>query len=159
MDKGYGSISDSFPRSRLILWSSLAVFVGGMIYLLFRPAEVHFFNWFSSLDLDQWLANVRGHSLSLTYVMPHWFVYSLPNGLWAYAYTLLILLIWKGSRSSMKYIWYLSIPVLVFGFELLQANGTLPGTFCPYDLSWGAMGITLGYVTMYLNRNTLKFRR
>lgn len=153
MERDYDHISPTFSRSSYLLWSTLAVLAGGIIYMLFRPTEAIFLNWFQTLGLENWLDTARGNSLSLTNNLPNWFVYSLPNGLWAYAYTLLIFVIWKNSASLMRYFWYLSIPVLIFGFELLQLSGTLPGTFCLVDLSWGAMGIALGVFTAFL-KNT-----
>ena len=151
MNKAYGHISTGVSRSSYVLWSTIAVVAGGIIYMLFRPTEANFLNWFQTLGLENWLDTARENSLSLTHNLPNWFVYSLPNGLWAYAYTLLILIIWKKSASLMRYFWYLSIPVLIFGFELLQLSGTLQGTFCLFDLSWGAMGIALGGFTAFLN--------
>jgi len=59
----------------------------------------------------------------------------------------------------MKYFWYLSIPVLVFGFELLQLSGDLPGTFCWSDLLWGALGITLGFLSVYKINYNLNLSR
>lgn len=159
MYKSYGYISNSFSRSSYILWSSIAVLAGGFIYIFFRSTEADFLNWFSSVGMENWLAVAREKSLSLTHVLPRWFVYSLPNGLWAFAYTLIILIIWKGSSSYVRYFWHLSIPVLVFGFELLQLTGNLPGTFCPYDLTWGAMGITVGSLTIYRKNYNLNLIR
>lgn len=159
MDKSFSHSSNHLSRSRTIFLSSLAVLAGGIIYILFRPVEAIFLNWFSSVGMEEWLAVAREKSLSLTHLLPQWLVYSLPNGLWAFAYTLIILIIWKGSSSYMRYFWFLSIPVLVFGFELLQLTGSLPGTFCFYDLTWGAMGITIAFLTVYLNNYKLNLLR
>jgi hypothetical protein len=161
MNKSYGHISTGFSgatgfsSTRHILWSTIAVIAGGIIYMLFRPTEALFLNWFSTIGMENWLESARENSLSLSHNLPNWFVYSLPNGLWAYAYTLLILIIWKESSSLIRYFWYLSIPVLIVGFELLQLTGTLQGTFCLFDLSWGIMGIVLGVLTVYLKNYKL----
>ncbi len=48
----------------------------------------------------------------------------------------------------MKYFWFLSIPILVFGFEVFQLTGGQRGTFCWSDLVWGALGIALGLLTI-----------
>jgi hypothetical protein len=68
------------------------------------------------------------------------------NGLWAFAYALLITGIWSGSESWLKYFWMASIPVLVFGYEILQYFGTIPGTFCIQDLALGFGGLILGII-------------
>jgi len=156
MDKSSIDISNTISRIRVILGSTVTLMVGGLIYLLFRPAEASFLTWFGIAGSDNWLTLIREKSLSLTYLLPPWLVYSLPNGLWAYAYSLIMLSIWKGSSSYMRYVWFLSIPVLVFGFELLQLAGYLQGTFCLFDLTWGALGISVGYLTVYLKNYKLK---
>ena len=59
----------------------------------------------------------------------------------------------------MKYFWFMSIPVLVLGFEVLQLTGDLKGTFCWSDMFWGVLGITFGLLTTYrikYNLNLLK---
>ena len=142
-------MSNHSVRGKHFLISALAVVAGGCIYMLFRPVEPVFFKWFGSAGFENWLFRLRETSIAFGLALPPWLIYSLPNGLWAFAYTLLILGIWKGSHALIRYVWFLSIPLLVFGFELLQLTGDLPGTFCLYDMIWGAIGITLGYFTIY----------
>ncbi len=149
MDKRFNYISNYTSWIKYVYLSSFAVFLGGLIYILFRPTEPLFFNWFSTVGTEILLNAVREKSLSINSFLPDWMVYSLPNGLWAFAYTLIILRIWKGSHSFIKYFWFLSIPILVFGFEVLQLTGGQRGTFCWSDLAWGALGITLGLLTIY----------
>lgn len=67
----------------------------------------------------------------------------------AFAYTIIVLNIWKGNSSTLKYIWYASIPVLVFGFELLQLSGGIHGTFCLNDILSGAIGIIIGCIILF----------
>jgi len=155
MNQSFNYISNHFSKSKNILLSSLAVFVGGLIYILFRPVEPVFFNWFSTVGIENWLSIVREKSLSFYSFLPQWIVYSLSNGLWAFAYTIIVLSIWTGSNSFLKYFWYLSIPVLVFGFELLQLTGELQGTFCLNDIIWGAIGITIGFIMA----NSIDYRK
>jgi hypothetical protein len=159
MDKRFDYISSHSSWNRYILLSFLAVFVGGFIYILFRPKEPLFFNWFSTIGTENWLHAIREKSLPIYSSLPNWMVYSLPNGLWAFAYTIIVLRIWKGSHSFMKYFWFLSIPILVFGFEVLQLTGDLQGTFCWSDMLWGALGITLGLRTIYRIKYNLNLLR
>lgn len=159
MDKHFNYISNHSSRNKYILLPSLAIFIGGFIYILFRPTEPLFFNWFSTVGIENWLNTVREKSLPIYSFLPGWIVYSLPNGLWAFAYTLIVLRIWKGSNSFIKYFWFLSIPLLVFGFEVLQVTGDLRGTFCWSDIIWGALGITLGVLIVYRTNYNLNFSR
>jgi len=159
MDMSFNFISRHYAKRTYIFLSSLAIFAGGLIYILFRPVEPLFLNWFSRVGIENWLYAIRAKSLPIYSFLPDWIVYSLPNGLWAFAYTLIVLRIWKGSNSFMKYFWFMSIPVLVLGFEVLQLTGDLKGTFCWSDMFWGVLGITFGLLTTYrikYNLNLLK---
>ncbi|KPL20420.1 MAG: hypothetical protein AMS23_10985 [Bacteroides sp. SM1_62] len=99
--------------------------------------------------MDSWLNLARHNSLSLDLLLPEWFVYSLPNGLWAFAYALLITVIWSGSRTWLRYFWMASIPVLVLGYEVLQYAMIIPGTFCIKDIALGIAGLSLGIFAGY----------
>ena len=129
-----------------ILLCSVALLLGGIIYILFRTSEPAFFNWISAVGLDNWLDFARNSTLTLTPLLPDWIVYSLPNGLWAFAYALLITTIWSDSKSWLKYFWMASIPLLVLGFEILQYPKIIPGTFCIQDIILGIAGMTIGII-------------
>lgn len=126
--------------------SAIALLAGGIIYILFRTSEPVFFSWIRAAGLDNWLSFARNSSLSLTPHLPGWVVYSLPNGLWAFSYALLITAIWSDSKSWLKYIWMASIPVLVLGFEILQLTGFIPGTFSLQDMALGIAGLIGGVI-------------
>lgn len=124
--------------------SVLAVIAGGLIYVLLRPAEAGFIHWFRFTQLEDWIESLRSNTVIFSQLFPEWIVYSLPNGLWAFAYSLLIFTIWGRSKSKIKYIWYLSIPLLVLGFEILQYPGIIRGTFSFQDILTGVIGIVAG---------------
>jgi hypothetical protein len=150
VDKSFSEISVYYPKTRIILLSVVSVFLGGLIYVFFRPSEPIFFNWFNSLGVGNYLDFIREKSTVISPFMPEWIVFSLPNGLWAFAYTLLIICVWQGSKSFVKYFWFVSIPVLIFGAEFLQLSGNLPGTFCWNDILSGGAGIIAGVITQKL---------
>jgi hypothetical protein len=127
-----------------IYLSLLAILMGGVIYILFRGSEPVFFNWIRALGLEGWLNFARSKSLSSSLHLPAWIVFSLPNGLWAFAYAFLITGIWWGTKSWLKYFWMASIPLLVLGYEILQYAGIIPGTFCMQDIALGIVGLTTG---------------
>jgi len=127
-----------------ILFAGLALLFGVFVYIFFRTSEFRFFHWAGTVGLEQWLRKARAGSLSWSLHTPEWFIYSLPNGLWSFAYAVLITGIWLKSHSWLKYLWMASIPVLVTGYELLQHSGVVPGTFCIADLAFGLAGLILG---------------
>lgn len=136
--------SRTYSHRLYIFLSGFAIFIGGLIYILLRPSEHLFFGWISQAGLASWISPARSLSPVLGQLFPDWIVYSLPNGLWAFAYTLLITTIWSGSKSWLKYFWMASIPLLVLGFEMLQFPGLIPGTFCIQDMVFGVLGLVLG---------------
>ncbi len=109
-----------------------------------RDRRKVFFGWISAVGLDQLFNLARHHPISGSLHPPQWIVFSLPNGLWAFAYAMVITGIWSESKSWLKYIWMASIPVLVLGFEVLQYAGIIRGTFCIQDLALGVAGLILG---------------
>jgi hypothetical protein len=135
------------PVLRVFLVFVFAIFSGGLIYILLRPAEPVFFEWFTSVGLEDFLFNIRQYSLSFNRHVPEWFIYSLPNGLWAFAYSLFTTVVWRKSKSPMKYFWMGTIPLLIYGFEGLQYFQVIPGTFCTHDLLMGTFGLMTGIYT------------
>lgn len=145
-------ISHSLSTRRLqrtyVYLSAIAILTGSVIYILFRTSEPIFFSWIRAVGLGHWLHTARDFA-QLQYIdLPPWMIYSLPNGLWAFAYATIITGIWSGSRSWLKYIWLTSIPLLVVGFELMQYPGIIYGTFCMQDLIFGIAGMFIGIMIM-----------
>ncbi|MCK5137729.1 MAG: hypothetical protein KAR19_18230 [Bacteroidales bacterium] len=120
--------------------------MGGIIYIFLRTSEHVFDGWISTIGLDNLFSLARHHSPSLSLHLPDWIIFSLPNGLWAFAYALIITSIWLGSKSRARYFWMASIPILVLGFEVLQYVGIIRGTFCIQDIAFGMAGLTLGII-------------
>jgi hypothetical protein len=71
----------------------------------------------------------------------------LPDGLWAFAYAVLITGIWIRNNSGLKYFWMSTIPVLVIGLELLQYTGMVKGTFSFQDIAFEISGLLFGIYT------------
>lgn len=136
--------SDRSNRKLITLFCIIALLLGGMIYLFFRPSQPYFFHWIRVIGLGDWISHVRANTLSSGSYIPKWIINSLPNGLWAFAYAILITGIWTGSKSWLKYIWMSSIPILVLGYEFLQYPGVIPGTFCIRDIIFGTIGLLFG---------------
>ena len=134
-------LSVSFLSRICTCLSAFAILTGGIIYILFRASEPLFFRWLNVAEFEHWLAVIRQHSLNHDPVLSEWIVFSLPKVLWAFDYALVITSIWSGSRSWIRFLWLASIPVLVWGYELFQYAGILPGTFCFQDLALGSLGL------------------
>ena len=125
--------------------AGLPLFLGGLIYLLFRPGSLRIFMWLDLAGLREPLELLRVHTLQLVPLMPEWSIYSLPNGLWAFSYAFIITATWWKQPSRLKQIWLLSLPAVGLGYELLQFAGAIPGTFCYQDLLFCTAGIAAGF--------------
>jgi hypothetical protein len=134
----------------ILMMAGIAVFAGGMIYVLCRTSDFPFFSWIRRLGFDDELTFLRAHLLPYGRLLPEWVVFSLPDGLWSLALTLIMLTIWMDSHSILKYVWYATIPILVFGYELLQWTGIVSGTFCFNDIILVAAGLLAGMVLAIL---------
>lgn len=108
----------------IVIHCFIPLFIGGLIYILFRSNTLNMFNWFETLGMDQIIKDLRGLFLLLKPNIPEWVYYSLPNALWVYSFTSGILLIWGKSLT-----FWLITPVL-FGVlvEFAQYFQIFPGT-------------------------------
>jgi hypothetical protein len=110
----------------------LTLLLGILIYLLFRPDNLIYNNFFSSpIKL----------SIEINSKLTNFLIYSLPNGLWSLSYSQLIFHINK--VKSLKTI-LLSSVMVFFGIsiEILQIHGFINGTFDFYDI--------FSYIILYL---------
>ena len=146
MNKVLHSLSIRYLYRPSICLSTLALILGGMIYVLFRTAEPLFFQYIRALGFGNELDFIRQYAFTHYIKFPAWIIYSLPSGLWAFAYAMVITSIWSGSKSKLKYFWIISIPMLVLGYEILQYPGIIPGTFCLYDLAFDTAGLLFGVI-------------
>jgi hypothetical protein len=62
------------------------------------------FNWFSSVNLSESISNLRLFTFPLSDLFPNWFLYSLPDGLWLFSCTSILLVIWNNRISNQIYI-------------------------------------------------------
>ena len=146
MSKKLLCFSANYSSRLYIVLSAFALSLGGIIYIFLRKSDHVFNSWMNTAGLDNWVNFAKYNSPTLSLFLPEWIVFSLPHGLWAFAYALIITGIWAESKSWLRYFWMASIPILVLGFELLQYAGIINGTFCIQDLALGVAGLILGYI-------------
>ena len=133
-----------YLRAIQILLPTFALLAGGLIYAVFRKSDFVFFQWIDYLGLSNLLIEVREFFSFINFTFPNWIVFSLPSGLWAFAYTFIIVILWYKNHSFVRYFWYSSIPLLVFGFEFLQCAKIVPGTFSFGDILSSLIGLFFG---------------
>lgn len=125
----------------------LPIFVGGIIYIGFRSLSLRMFNWFDFFGFSDIILEVRELFHEILF-LPNWFYYSLPDGLWTYAFTSSFIIIWGINNPVLKY--WLVIPfILSLVPEMLQLFNLFPGTFDLNDLIFMSIGFISSILVFY----------
>ena len=96
------------------------------------------FNWFQELSLTNEIELVRNHFSN--YNFPDWIVYNLPDLLWVFSFTSLLLIIWN-MKINKENIAYIIVPMgLGIISELGQLFSIMDGTFDKIDLLFYLLG-------------------
>ena len=107
----------------------LVFLLGVLIYLLFRSESIRVFDYLTYVKLDKPLSIIRSFTLPLTQFIPDWIIYSLPDGLWLFSFSLIISEIWNKEDNIRFWFWILLFPFTAIIWELGQALHVVSGTF------------------------------
>jgi len=146
--------------SRQLIYGHLStLFLGGLIYILFRSEHLIMFRWFDLVELP--FQNVRTLTLGFINHLPNWLIYSLPDGLWIFSYMSLILFIWKNRITFNNIIWIVMPPVIVIMFEIGQFMNIVQGTFDYCDIAFYIIGtiLPIALYTELLNFKKLNYEK
>ena len=103
-------------------WAPL--FIGCLIYILFRT---------DTLLYNKLLGKLFTPIASPNTFLQRILVFSLPDGLWAMSYTMLIFHV-RNDKTLKTLIWSIIIPVVGILSEISQYYSLIPGTFDIIDL-------------------------
>lgn len=139
----------------MVFGSFAALFVGGLIYILFRTSSLKMFVWYETIGLSSLTIALRKLTFPFAYKIAEWILFSLPDGLWIFSYVSLMLCIWNNTVSLNNFFWILIIPFLAIGSEIGQGLGFIPGTFDVADLLLYILGMTFPFLffTKSINLN------
>lgn len=129
------------PLKRITSRELQLLVVGGIIYVSFRPTSLLLFHSLNLLGLSAWVDAWR--DLVGGWQPPEFIVYSLPGGLWAASYILLMHRLLAYQPVSLRVGTASIIPLTGIVSELLQRWGLLPGTFDIADLLCYAVPLLL----------------
>lgn len=120
----------------IFFWGNIfiPIFFGGIIYLSFRKESLLMFTWFNSLGISFIIEYLREFILPFKSVLPEWFLYSLPDGLWLYSFVFFFSYLWRNEETKFLIFWSLIGPVIAIGSEFGQLSKIVPGTFSNLDL-------------------------
>ncbi len=115
---------------------SLPIFIGFLIYLVFRSKSLFYFNIFRLLGLEPFILLLREYASTHRELFPTWTVYSLPDGLWLLSFGLSIY--FSSRRYFFNLFIFTSITIFMIYFESFQkeygGHGTVIGTYDIKDI-------------------------
>ena len=109
-----------------------SLLAGAVIYLLFRSKNLLGFLLLRRIGVEPWADRMRSYTADVR--LPDVVVNSLPGGLWALGYILVIDSIFGNQSRSTRIVWASVIPLLGVCSEVMQGVGLLPGVFDLWDL-------------------------
>lgn len=122
--------------------AALPVAAGAAVYLLWRSPRLPVFRLMEALGMDAAVAAMRVRAAGARTHLPDAVLFALPDGLWVYALTAALALVWRGRRGWAGAACVSLGLVLGLGSEAAQALGALPGTF---DWMDAALALALVY--------------
>lgn len=134
---------------KLIFLSIVSIVFGGIIYTGFRSSSIILFNWIEYIGLINLVENLRIFTLEYKDSLPLWFLYSLPDGLWMFSYSCIVLVIWKMEVTKHSLLCILSLLMFSIIFEILQYYQYVNGTFDIIDIIFFIFG---GLLPLYINQ-------
>lgn len=126
------SIARQRTDSIRIVFAICLLFMGGMIYLLFRTESLLMFQWVGYLHVESFIYNLRENASPIS--IPAFCKFCLPDGLWISSYIIVVDTIWRGVSPKRRLIWCMSLPLIAIITELMQFCNIIVGTFDYYDL-------------------------
>lgn len=124
-----------YPLNIRIVKSLIALitfFIGGLIYLAYRQETLQMFHWAETIGVSPQITDLR--NLVNGEGLYGWVKYCLPDGLWLFAYMLIVDSIWNGDKHISSYVFIFGLPVLAVLSEFSQYFNLLPGIFDISDL-------------------------
>ena len=119
--------------SKIFVQAGFPLSIGGLIYILFRTDSLLMFRWLDMLGATAFIQSCRKYMIDRLN-LPDWIIFSLPDALWVFSFTSLMLIIWHGKFSYNSIFWLLLAPIIGLFSELGQLVGIIPGTFDIIDL-------------------------
>lgn len=129
------------------------LFIGGLIYIGYRETNILMFKWALSLKMESIVKYIRVNTISKK-TLPSWIIFSLPDGLWLFSCTSLLLLIWGNKINKKNMVWILLIPSFAILSEIAQGLGIIKGTFDFNDIISYIIGFLLAML-FFVNRKEI----
>lgn len=122
--------------------------IGGILYVVFRTKSLKMFSWFDSIGFNTQISFLREYAIPLKSLLPSWVYFSLPDGLWVYSFTSIILLIWEGEIN-----YWLIIPFTTGILVEVMQGFSFIGTFDWIDFIFSIFGFFFSIIINNKNKN------
>jgi len=137
-------VNSIIARRRITASVTVPLLVGGLIYILWRTDSLLMFHWFDSIGIDNTIKVARG--FTGIFNLPQWIIFSLPDALWVFAFTNMMIIIWNHEISRQSFFWIISAPFIGIFSEIGQALGFVPGTYDSVDLLFILIASALPFI-------------
>ena len=122
----------------------LPIVIGVFIYTLFRSMTIRIFTFYEYIGIAKIVTYIRSGFSEYIFYIPKWIIYSLPDGLWVYSLTSMLILIWKREILKNNFIILIILSIMCF-YEIIQSTKFIDGTFDVFDLLLMIFGTILSY--------------
>ncbi len=120
--------------------------IGGLIYLTFRVDTLKMFTWLDKIGIPSFFNFLRKNEFLQSLNIPNWVKYSLPDALWIFSFTYLMLLIWQFKITWSNALWIFIAPITGLYIEIGQLFKIIPGTFDIVDLLFMIIALTIPFI-------------
>lgn len=123
-----------FKKTELFFGVFIPLMIGTIIYIYFSGSE-------------RWIFYIIPKTSILNYFnTPSWLVHNIPDGLWAFSLTYLILMIWDNKINLYSMLFVLTAILLGSSMEFLQHFSIIKGTYDPIDIVFLTIFGTAGVI-------------
>ena len=140
-------------KNIVLIIAMMALMVGGMIYVFFRPESIMMFKWFPFLGVLR-----KQVSFFHNVHFPDYIVYSIPDGLWLLSYILLMGAIWNFKYQRCLFIIIL-LPIFAIFHEIFQLYHLVPGYFDVLDLVVYVIATITGLSILVLSNYMYEYKK
>lgn len=130
--------------TKIGLFGFLPILFGGFIYVISRTETILFFNWTKSAGIESGIKTIR--EFFKNHQVSEWVKFNLPDLLWVFGFTSVMIIIWEGYKSRTK-IFYISTPFFIgIASELIQFYKHEYGTFDINDIVCYMLGTIMSII-------------
>ncbi len=138
----------------MIAMGIVLLFLGGMLYVLYRPQTLLLFLVADGMGLTNIISDWR-LAATATWQPAKFIIYCLPAGLWTLSYIFIVGTLAQEMPAKKRWAAVSAIPLLGAVSELLQAGDIVPGTFDWADLALYVLPLAV-YTVLNFEHSNIK---